>query len=372
MCKKVLPMVLVSLLMVVLFTLAGCGGTAGNKTGETQKTEEQDNTAQTKQDQNTITSNPWADAVQVGSLTPPAKANKQYTIGVLIPNLRDPYWVAQAYGFFDEAEKYGAKVTLLDAGGYANIDKQVNQINDLVVRKVDAIALAAVSAQGTANAVDEAVKAGIPVLNMVTMTDSKNVKVRVAPADWDLGAVQAEFIGEKLGGKGKVVMLNGPAGATWSMTRYAGFKATLKEKYPEIEILGDRWTEMDRAVALNTMEDFLQRFPDLNAVYTPSDLIGCGAADAVKAAGKKGQIIVTTGSYSRESDAFVREGLIQMAAGEQTVLIGRWTTRAAIGTLNGDSWPSIIQQPLQKITLENISKFDSATEFSPVGWSVPR
>lgn len=370
--KKVLPMVLASLLMVVLFALAGCGGTAGNKTGETQKTEEQNNTAQTKQDQNTITSNPWADAVQVGSLTPPAKANKQYTIGVLIPNLRDPYWVAQAYGFFDEAEKYGAKVTLLDAGGYANIDKQVNQINDLVVRKVDAIALAAVSAQGTANAVDEAVKAGIPVLNMVTMTDSKNVKVRVAPADWDLGAVQAEFIGEKLGGKGKVVMLNGPAGATWSMTRYAGFKATLKEKYPEIKILGDRWTEMDRAVALNTMEDFLQRFPDLNAVYTPSDLIGCGAADAVKAAGKKGQIIVTTGSYSRESDAFVKDGLIQMAAGEQTVLIGRWTTRAAIGILNGDSWPSIIQQPLQKITLENISKFDSATEFSPVGWSVPR
>lgn len=52
----------------------------------------------------------------------PSKPAKQYTIGVLIPQLSNPHQVRQAYGYTDEAEKLGVKVILYDAGGYQYLE----------------------------------------------------------------------------------------------------------------------------------------------------------------------------------------------------------------------------------------------------------
>src|SRR6187401_3287928 len=95
----------------------------------------------------------------------PPKPAKAYRLGVSIPHLSNPHYVGQAYGYIDEAQSLGAQVTLLEAGGYQYLDKQVSQIEDLVASKVDAIILAAVSGPGTVGAVEDAVAAGIPVIN---------------------------------------------------------------------------------------------------------------------------------------------------------------------------------------------------------------
>src|SRR5437667_1942897 len=102
----------------------------------------------------------------------PPKPSKPYRIGVAIPHLANPHYVGQAYGYIDEAQSLGAQVTLLEAGGYEHLDKQVSQVEDLIASKVDAIILAAISGPGTVSAVEQAVAAGIPVINVNVMTDS--------------------------------------------------------------------------------------------------------------------------------------------------------------------------------------------------------
>ena len=84
----------------------------------------------------------------------PPKPAKQYTIGVLIPQLSNPHFIGQAYGYIDEAEKLGAKVILHDAGGYQYIEKQVSQMEDLIASKVDAIDLVAINGSATVPMVD--------------------------------------------------------------------------------------------------------------------------------------------------------------------------------------------------------------------------
>ena len=108
----------------------------------------------------------------------PAKPTKRYRIGVAVPHLSNPHYVGQAYGYLDEAQSLGAQVTLLEAGGYQYLDKQVSQIEDLIASKVDAIILAAVSGPGTVGAVEAAVAAGVPVINVNVMTDSDKVVTR--------------------------------------------------------------------------------------------------------------------------------------------------------------------------------------------------
>ena len=57
-------------------------------------------------------------------------------IGVSMPNIKGPWFTPVLFGISDEAKKLGYEVTILDAGGYANVDKQVSQFSNLVVQKV--------------------------------------------------------------------------------------------------------------------------------------------------------------------------------------------------------------------------------------------
>ena len=107
----------------------------------------------------------------------PGMPAKQYRIGVAIPHLSNPHYVGQAYGYIDEAQHLGAQITLLEAGGYQYLDRQVSQIEDLVASKVDAIIVAAVSGPGTVGAIEGAAAAGIPVINVNVMTDSDKVNM---------------------------------------------------------------------------------------------------------------------------------------------------------------------------------------------------
>src|SRR5678815_5437188 len=109
----------------------------------------------------------------------PAKPSKAYRLGVSIPHLANPHYVGQAYGYIDEAQSLGAQVTLLEAGGYEHLDKQVSQVEDLIASKVDAIIIAAISGPGTVGAIEAAAAAGIPVINVNVMTDSDKVVTRI-------------------------------------------------------------------------------------------------------------------------------------------------------------------------------------------------
>src|SRR3990170_1447675 len=104
-----------------------------------------------------------------GEYPRPAQPSRSYTIGVVVPHLSNPHFVGQSYGYIDEAEALGARVTLLEAGGYQYLDKQISQVEDLIASRVDAIVLVAVSGPGTVGVVDRAVAAGIPVINCNVM-----------------------------------------------------------------------------------------------------------------------------------------------------------------------------------------------------------
>jgi ABC-type sugar transport system substrate-binding protein len=64
---------------------------------------------------------------------------RRYKVGVLFPFMASPFWVNEAYGVLNQAEKLGVEVVWLSADGYDNVDKQSAQLEDLATQKVDAI-----------------------------------------------------------------------------------------------------------------------------------------------------------------------------------------------------------------------------------------
>jgi ABC-type sugar transport system substrate-binding protein len=312
-----------------------------------------------------------ASAPAVTEYPRPPRPARPYRIGVTIPHLANPHYVGQAYGYIDEAQALGAQVTLLEAGGYEHLDKQISQMEDLVASKVDAIILAAISGPGTVGAVESAVAAGIPVINVNVMTDSDKVVTRIRSDDDVIGRMQADFMGERLNGMGNVVMLRGAPGTSWAEIRGNAFKKQLAAKYPNVKVLGEQYSQSTPADGLRLMEDFLQTFPQITGVYNGADSTAVGAAQAIASAGKGGSIVVTATDFQPDTEKFIREGVITASVLQQTVTMGRWGVRAAISHLEKKVVPPVLFTGQILATKDNLGTLDLSTVRAPEGWKPP-
>ncbi len=297
----------------------------------------------------------------------PAKPSKSYTIGVLVPQLTNPHFAAQAFGYMDEAERLGAKVILHDAGGYQYVDKQISQMEDLIASKVDAICLVATSGPGTVPVVDRAAAAGIPVINVNVMTSNEKVAIRVRSDDVVIGQTMGEYIHKTLK-KGNLVMQSGVAGASAFEIRAKSFREYITKNAPEIKILGERHSLNTPDQGLKNMEDFFQTFPQIDAVYNSADFVAIGAAQAIKAAGKAGKVMIVTADFQPDTERLVREGVITQAVVQQPVTMGRWGIRAAINILEKREVPKLLFTPILSVTKDNIGTVDLSTVRAPAGW----
>jgi len=301
----------------------------------------------------------------------PPKPTKSYTIGVLEPNMAIPHFVAQAYGFVDEAEKLGMKVIMYDAGEHKNVAKQVSQMEDLIANKVDVICIVPGTTVTAMAQIDQAIAAGIPVVNVNIMSENQKVLGRIRSDDYEQGRLQGEFIVKALKGKGNVVMMNGVSGNSAFINRAKGFQEYVA-KYPDIKILSEQWTPNATDRGLKLMEDWSQTFPKIDAVYSGADRLAIGAAQALRAQGKKpGDMVITTVDYNDDTERFVREGWISAAMAQSPVLMGRWGVRVALAALQKQPIPEKLFTPNFVMTKDNADTVDLTLIRQPKGWRPP-
>ena len=151
-------------------------------------------TSQTSQENSTAAAPASAENTQaVTEYARPAKPSKSYRLGVSIPHLANPHYVGQAYGYIDEAQSLGAQVTLLEAGGYEHLDKQVSQVEDLIASKVDAIINAATSGPGTGGRVEVVTHDQDRVCGLCSERSHITTRVRTRPGSADAGDIRPQW-----------------------------------------------------------------------------------------------------------------------------------------------------------------------------------
>ncbi len=288
----------------------------------------------------------------------PPKPAKQYTIGLSVPQLNNPHFVNELYGYMDEAEKLGVNLVVVEAGGYQRIDRQVSQIEDLIAHKVNAIIMSATSSSGTVGVVERAISLGIPVSTSASTVDTNKITTWVRSDDETIGHMQAEYMGKALNGRGNVVMLPGPPGVMWAERRRNAFRKRIAEKFPGIKIIGEQYSESSPVEGLRIMEDFLQTFSNIDGVYNGADTTAIGAAQTITAAGKSGKIVITTTDFQPDTVNFLRRGTISAMVVQQAVLIGRFGIRAAVNNLEGRAVPKQILIPPVLVTKDDLAKID--------------
>lgn len=208
----------------------------------------------------------------------------------------------------------------------ANLDvsTQASQIDSMINQGVDAIIVVPVQADSLGPQVAAAKAKGIPLVPVNAALDSTDIAGNVQPDDVAAGAQEMQMMADRLGGKGNIVILQGPLGQSGELDRSKGIEQTLA-KYPDIKVLAKDTANWKRDEAVNKMKNWISGFgPQINGVVAQNDDMGLGALQALKESGRTDVPIVgidgiEDGLNAVKSGEFIgtslQNGTVELSAG---------------------------------------------------------
>ncbi|MDT5066681.1 MAG: ribose transport system substrate-binding protein, partial [Mycobacterium sp.] len=173
-----------------------------------------------------------------------------------------------------------------------DVSTQASQVDSLINQGVKAIIVVPVQADSLAPQVASAKEKGIPLLAVNAALQTPDLAGNVQPDDVAAGAQEMQMMADKLGGKGNIVVLQGPLGGSGEINRGKGIDQVLN-KYPDIKVLAKDTANWKRDEAVNKMKNWISSFgPQINGVVAQNDDMGLGALQALKEANRTGVPIV--------------------------------------------------------------------------------
>ena len=283
-------------------------------------------------------------------------SEKNYVIGVSMKTLSDQFPKAIADAIEAKAEELG-NVEIIMTDAQADVATQLSQVENLIAQNVDAIILNAQDANGLGSAVDACVEAGIPVIECNTKTENENYVTYVGSSDVEAGRLQGEFIKEALGGEGQVAIMYGAMGQSGQIGRKQGVDEALLNVCPDIELVADQTADWQRDEAMRLAEDWLLRFPELDAIMCQNDDMAMGAIQAVEAAGKQDEVLVVGVDAISDALQAVKSGQLACTVFQNAEGQGIGALEAAIQVIDGETLDKEILIPFELVTQENVDEF---------------
>jgi ribose transport system substrate-binding protein len=205
-----------------------------------------------------------------------------------------------------------------------DVSTQASQVDSLINQGVKAIIVVPVQADSLAPQVAAAKEKGIPLLAVNAALETPDLAGNVQPDDVAAGAQEMQMMADKLGGKGNIVVLQGPLGGSGEINRGKGIDQVLA-KYPDIKVLAKDTANWKRDEAVNKMKNWISSFgPQINGVVAQNDDMGLGALQALKEANRAGVPIVgidgiEDGLNAVKSGEFIgtslQNGTVELSAG---------------------------------------------------------
>jgi ribose transport system substrate-binding protein len=166
-----------------------------------------------------------------------------------------------------------------------DVNTQASQVDQYISAGVDAIIVVPVQADSLQPQIAAAKQAGIPILDVNAELNSDELSASVQPDDVAAGAQEMQMMADKIGGKGNIVVLQGPLGGSGELNRSKGIEQTLA-KYPEIKVIAKETANWKREEAVNRMKNWISAFGDqIDGVVSQNDDMGLGALQALREAG---------------------------------------------------------------------------------------
>jgi ribose transport system substrate-binding protein len=259
-----------------------------------------------------------------------AAAQSGEKIAVFTKNQTNPFFQVVRLGAENAAKQMGATVTHYIPTKPDNIPEQLSLIDDVIIKKPDAIVFVPVDYKAMSAGVQKMNTAGIPVVNTIDRTESGKYVTFVGASDYELGLATTRHLLKAMGGKGNVVILEGVKGVLTATNRTLGFMDALKE-FPQVKLLASQPADFQRLKGLQVMENLMQAHPQIDGVIAANDAMATGAIEALEGANRKALVVGINGT--KEAVDLIKAGKM-LASGEYNgYLLGCVSTMAAVREL---------------------------------------
>ncbi|MGW6238456.1 ABC transporter permease/substrate-binding protein [Streptomyces sp. NPDC055094] len=274
-------------------------------------------------------------------------------VGLSLSTLNNPFFVQLKAGAEAEAKAEGVELTVTDAQNDAS--QQANQIQNFTSGAMSSVIVNPVDSDAAGPSVRAADKAGIPVIAADRGVNKADIDTLVASDNVAGGRQAARTLAERLGGEGRIVILQGTAGTSASRERGQGFAEGIKA-YPGIKVVARQPADFDRTKGLDVMTNMLQAHSGVNGVFAENDEMALGA---VKALGSKAGTSVPVVGFDGTPDGLkaVKAGTLYASVAQQPAELGRLAVLNAVKAARGDEVPSMVKVPVKVVTAKNVADF---------------
>ncbi|HZW27459.1 MAG TPA: ABC transporter substrate-binding protein [Trueperaceae bacterium] len=245
----------------------------------------------------------------VAALAAGAAFAQTTVIGVSIPAATHGWtggvnwWAEQAKQRL-EATYPNLQIVINTAG---SASEQADDIEDLIaINQIDALVILPFESDPLTEPVASVKERGIFVTVVDRGLSREGIEdVYVAGNNAAMGRVSAEYIIERLGGQGKIVVLRGIP-TTIDNERFDAFMELVQQT--DIEVLDSQYANWNRDDGFEVMQDFLTRFPEIDAVWAQDDDITLGVIEALRQANREDEMFVVGGAGMKEIIKGVMDG----------------------------------------------------------------
>lgn len=274
-------------------------------------------------------------------------------VGLSLSTMNNPFFVQMKAGAQQEAKAEHVDLTVTDAQNDAS--QQANQIENFTSAGVKAMIINPVDSDAAAPSVRAADKAGIPVVAADRGVNKADTTTLVASDNIAGGKLAAKTLAAKLGGKGRIVVLQGTAGTSASRERGQGFEEGMKA-YPGIKIVARQPADFDRTKGLDVMTNLLQANHGITGVFSENDEMALGA---IKALGSKAGTSIPVVSFDGTPDGLkaVKAGTLYATVAQQPAELGKLAVQNALRASHGKKVGSMVKVPVKVVTKKNAADF---------------
>jgi ribose transport system substrate-binding protein len=276
-------------------------------------------------------------------------AEEKMTIAVFTKNLTNPAYEAFRIAADQVARSAGVRIVHYVPKQPDNVDEQKAMVEQVLKDRPDAVVFIPVDDVAMVDSVKKLNEAKIPIVLASNPLPGSFVTY-VGADDFEIGYREARYLFEHLGGKGKIVVIEGIPVAPTNRERVRGYKRAFLEN-PGIEVLGSGTGNYQQPDAKRVMEKFLAEHQQIDAVLSANDSMALGALEALKEANRTAVVIGINGILPAVKQ--IETGAILASVDFNMFKIGCTATRAAVRHLRGEPLPEKILLPAEVIDKTN-------------------
>ena len=295
---------------------------------------------------------------------PTAPASRLWHMCISYPHMKDAYWFNVNYGMVQEAKRLGVAFTLVEAGGYPNLERQRQQIEQCIAEGTDALIVGTVSFQGLNDSIAR-ISETIPVLATVNDIDDIGITAKSGVSWTTMGRVAGEYLADRHRAGSEpvtVAWFPGPQGAGWVEFIEDGFKRGLKNS--AVEVVVTKWGDTGKEIQRTLVQEVLESHPQVDYIVGNA-LMAEAAISTLRNRKLENQIKIVSTYFTPAVYRGIRRGRILAAPTDAPVMQGRISIDQAVRVLEGRDIVKHAGPQIQMIDQNNWQEFDISESLAP-------